>query len=36
MAYSVIGNYDRAILDLTKTIEIKPDFASAYDTRGFV
>ena len=28
------GNYDLAIADLTRTIELTPDYALAYELRG--
>ena len=28
------GNYDRAIADLTRAIELTPDYALAYELRG--
>ncbi len=34
--YSVIGEYDKAIADYSKTIEISPTYALAYNNRGFV
>ena len=33
-AYSVTGNYENAILDFTKAIDLKPTNAAAYDGRG--
>ena len=29
------GDYDRAIRDTTQAITLRPDFAEAYDSRGF-
>ena len=34
VAYSRIGKYQKAILDLSKAIEINPEFASAYKYRS--
>lgn len=33
--YSSVHDYDRAIADYTKAIELKPDYAEAYNDRGF-
>ena len=34
MAYYKKGDFERAIADYTKVIELKPDFAEAYCNRG--
>ena len=34
MAYGVKGDDDRAIVDFTKAIELKPNYADAYYSRG--
>jgi tetratricopeptide (TPR) repeat protein len=34
VAYVLIGQYDQAISDYTKAIEINPEFARAYNNRG--
>jgi tetratricopeptide (TPR) repeat protein len=34
VAYALAGDIDRAIVDYTKTIEIRPDNAIAYENRG--
>ena len=31
-----MGLYDKALLDLDKTIDLQPDYASAYNNRGLV
>ncbi|MFA6281336.1 MAG: tetratricopeptide repeat protein [Candidatus Omnitrophota bacterium] len=35
-AYSAKGNYNQAIADYSKTIELNPNFFEAYDNRGIV
>src|ERR1700722_19468302 len=34
--YIGMGRYDQAIADFTKAITLRPDFAMAYNNRGFV
>ena len=35
IAYSKKGNFDRAIVDFNKAIELSPDYDEAYNNRGF-
>ena len=36
VSYGNKGQYDQAISDYTKALEINPKYAKAYDNRGFI
>jgi len=36
LCYGLIAKYPLAIADLTKAIQLRPDYASAYKVRGLV
>ena len=36
IAYGALGNFNKAVSDTTKAIELNPNFANAYYIRGII